>query len=235
IEASDEHRELRQLVHGQAGAIVEQDLHPAEWGQIARRLAYAFGAPPGGWVLRAHAAGSDAVEPTARTDEDGNFDIKVEPELSYRLSVHPSEPRRFRASFGSGTFVLAFVDPQDEQRAGGQRIIDCAWLGALPGRTTGLDVRIPSERLPTARVQGKLVAPDGSPLGGLIRVHVDDRHKDVRVDADDGSFALGPFVPGSYRFEVQVDDGRYLPFDLPVTELAPQSTVELGELTPPER
>ena len=205
------------------------------WGRIAGRLVDEHGKALPRWTVRARPTGEGGKTRSTTTDGNGAFEIQADPELDYRLEVHPHAGFKGFIRSTNGDFaIFSFVHTSDTEPPAGRRIIECTWLGAVRGATDDLLLSVPAHRLPSAVISGRIVDPDGGGLAASLRVYVDDRYRTVKTKAG-GRFEIGPVIPGAYRIEVVCKDQRWAPFDLDVEALSPGQRVKLGDVTPPRR
>jgi hypothetical protein len=105
------------------------------------------------------------------------------------------EDGRFRGTIAQAKTSLR-ISPPDPRR-----FVECDWLGEVAVKGDELEIRVPSELLPSARVRGSLLQRDGQPAPRATVVLECDATpvQTLRVDITDGGFRLGPVTPGEYE------------------------------------
>ncbi|MGE0142812.1 MAG: sigma-70 family RNA polymerase sigma factor [Planctomycetota bacterium] len=213
------------------------DLRAVPWSRLAGRVTDASGAPIAGAKLVAR-PNSDRAEPVAtRTDDEGKFEMKTLPDVAYTLRVAPDAPNHRRATVrtgSGGSFVIHFGEMNENEHAKGHRVIEIDWLGVLRGDRRELEIALPMHCVPSAHLRGRVLTADSHPLGGSLVIEVDGTERRVRLQ-EDGGFAIGPVVPGDYRFRIDPKDDGIATFDLPVTSLQAGQSIDLGSVFVPSR
>ena len=116
--------------------------------------------------------------------------------------------------------------------SGGWKRIPVTWLGAISGVRDDVEIVIPSDMVPSARIRGRIADAAGNPLKGSVQVHVDGGSRRERLDKQ-GEFDIGPMIPGDYEFQVVSSDQAFPSFYLDVHALAPHQELDVGTILPP--
>ncbi|MFO1054904.1 MAG: sigma-70 family RNA polymerase sigma factor [Planctomycetota bacterium] len=231
VEAEGDHRGAELQTTAIAGREVEADIDLRGYGHLKGRLTDASGSPLRRATVYALPADPQGKPAHDRTKGDGSFEIRTIPGARYTIEVVPerSGQQSFQlSSSGNGTIAFMLVaDGDDERPAPGLRRIPCTWLGEIGADYDGLAIQLPLDLVPSARIKGRALNPDATPLPGSLRIHIDGGSRDVGLD-DNGAFDVGPLVPGTFRFEIVPTGEEFAPFDLPITHLAPKQNVDLG-------
>jgi protocatechuate 3,4-dioxygenase beta subunit len=176
-------------------------------GAIRGRVVGADGAPLPGLPVRARTA-RDGELPTTTTDEDGRFELLARADAPHEVVVD--------AVTGFPPARLATVA---DARPGGEplqiTIDDAAWPSAF---LSGRFVRPPGYEDDAIRLQYREEATRWSAVSGA---------------APDGSFRLGPLVPGTWRGTVIGFRSRLGGLDLGPFELAAGQELDVGALPIP--
>jgi RNA polymerase sigma-70 factor (ECF subfamily) len=143
------------------------------------------GKPQPGWQVRVYTMGEGRRwSMTQETGPDGRFSFEPpHPDAPHLVSVRPT--RR-------SPFAVVSID---DVRAGNEL----------------LTIRLTEDQLPTASIAGRLLDPDGKPLGGA-RLHVwrGGVGTGVQTSHRDGRFRFGPVTPGVYRLVAQHGEHSWL-------------------------
>jgi hypothetical protein len=139
-----------------------------------------------------------------RLDGQGRFELQLSQRgaaLPYRIEVYGQDPLNAKG------YVCA--DP---------RLI----VPGTPPGSEGLEIRVPGDDGPAAWLRGTLLTSAGSPARVEVRLAHDTGRRAWRAgevrSAADGSFVLGPLMPGRYRLVVG-ETLSYGPFDVGTADL----------------
>ena len=101
---------------------------------------------------------------------------------------------------------------------------------AMPPASGNLILRIRNEQMPTVRIRGKLVDPEGKAIVNATISPLRRNHgnSSPRKPKNDGSFDFGPYPPGDYRLSIEARGWAVL--RTPYRTLGPGDIAELGEL-----
>lgn len=185
---------------------IHQDIALSRGAIIRGRVALEDGAPLGGWTVGV------GVEPRKRggleqsvfTAEDGSFTlINCRPEGN-RLEIHTRDPAH-------NSLVKEIADVRPD--------------GPF------LTIRVSADELPTAVITGRIVGLAEMPTQPRLYFAFvpEPRWKwPVKYTAD-GSFEIGPLVPGEYRVMLSCKEGAST--DLAKVSLSAGQTVDLGPVS----
>ncbi|MCU0862415.1 MAG: sigma-70 family RNA polymerase sigma factor [Planctomycetes bacterium] len=134
-----------------------------------------------GWIVRVDRPESYHASTWISVDDDGSFRTNRVPPGPQRLFAMPNRPMR-----------------GDELDLGLHDVANCP-----------LRLVVPSSRVPTARVRGRIVASaDSLPERCAVWVTRRDGGESMRVRCDaEGRYEAGPLQAGDYRLRVEVADG----------------------------
>ncbi|MCC6785480.1 MAG: sigma-70 family RNA polymerase sigma factor [Planctomycetes bacterium] len=233
VDEEHDHRGARVPAVGVLGVEQSVEVRLGRFGRLSGRVLDASGQA----LVRARVLAIPIGDPKAgpidaRSGDDGGFELRTHPELRYRLEVAPEPSEDFAFTvmrIGDDSFSLSLAPPSGEAAVAGRRRVRCDWLGELPADRENLELRLPFDCVPSAHLSARLLDPEAKVLAASVVIHVDGGSRSVRPD-EDGRLAIGPLVPGEYRFEVRPDDAAFAPFDLPVTALAAGQQAALGDV-----
>ncbi|MBI5853322.1 MAG: carboxypeptidase regulatory-like domain-containing protein [Planctomycetes bacterium] len=234
VDETDDHRGANASAIGVLGVEQHIDLSLGRWGRLSGLVVDAAGQP----LAKARVFAVPVDDPDARTiddrtDDAGAFELRTHPDRRYRLEVAPERADQMDFTLhrarGSATLAFLLVEASGEPSVAGHRRVRCDWLGDLAADRADVEVRLPVNCVPSARLVMRLLDPDARPLAAALVVHVDGATRSVRP-GEDGRIELGPLVPGEYRFEVRPDDDALAPFDLTVRALGVNERVDLGDV-----
>jgi hypothetical protein len=233
VDEEQDHRGARVPAVGVLGVEQTVEVRLGRFGKLSGRVLDASGqALVRARVLAIPIGDSKAGPIDARSGDDGGFELRTHPDLRYRLEVapEPSEDLAFALlKTGDDSFSFSFAPQSGEAAVAGRRRVRCDWLGELPADRENLELRLPFDCVPTAHLSARLLDPEAKVLAASVVIHVDGGTRSVRA-GEDGTLAIGPLVPGEYRFEVRPDDAAFAAFDLPVTALAAGQRAALGDV-----
>ena len=170
------------------------------------------GRPLEGW--RIHAEGGKTVAPLrqAHTDAQGRFELERAEDVAYRLLVATDA-----AENNGWTLQLDNVRPGPEMRR----------------------IEVPEDRFPTARLGGRVLGPNGTPLAKLrlefrrLAENGTSEGAGRKVDLDDGQFTTKPLRPG--RYWANVSSELHGKLALGEWTLSPHETLDIGTHRYPQR
>ena len=146
-------------------------------GREVRGWVEAPGSARGGWVVRGyrHAALGGSYAQRVTTDADGRFTLRQVPDGEISVSLL-AQGSSFPVAYAYGV------------TAGGPDVV----------------LRPDPDRLPSARITGRLVDQAGTPVrsADVWARHAILGNKLIHPDRTDGTFALGPLPPGEWTVEV---------------------------------
>jgi hypothetical protein len=198
---------------GFAGAELELDPDAtAVWsptlraaGTIAGRVLRADGSPQPGLRVRAWAVGARAPSPVV-SDDEGRFSLLAAADLPHEIAIET-------------IFPFAEIARRSDVRPGGEDlaivVADTAW--------------------PSAYVSGRLLRPEGYEAEPVrLRLSRDTPIFGAPIGVGtDGSFRLGPLVPGTYRGGLVGGDTVFGALELGPLTLSPAQDLDLGTIPIP--
>lgn len=146
----------------------------------------------------------------ASTDDHGQFEITG-------LTPAPHE-------------LLASFQPKAHNLLHQGGIVAAVLDGVCPGQGP-VAIEIPADRMPSCRVIGTVVGPEGGVVTQTrVVIGNQDGHGSatIKVDAETGDFAVDRIVPGPYWITVRADGHPWIRVGSRVLE--PGQTLDLGEL-----